>query len=244
MNAYKLILAYDGTHFLGWQKTKIGRSIQGSLQSAIFQITQEDILPEAASRTDRGVHAEGQVVSFALSKTWDPRRLQFALNSTLPREIRVMSLKEAPKDFHPTLDAIEKEYHYNVCTGTTQDPTLRLYSWFFRFPISLKKMRKGASFLMGINDFSAFANETKENPICHLKNIEIFPSNDTIRFAITGDRFLYKMVRNIVGTLLYIGCGKLEAEKIPEILASKDRTQSGMTAPAHGLTLYRVQYAG
>ncbi len=235
VKVYKAILAYDGTHYFGWQKTFTGPSIQEELERAICQITGEKVMPEAASRTDRGVHAEGQAVQFALSKPVECQRLQRGLNAALPQDIRVLELSEL--DFHPTLDAIGKEYHYHLCLGPVQDPTQRLYSWHFRHPLDLKLMEENGKDFVGTHDFSAFANAEGKDPICTIESI-YFEG----RFVIKGDRFLYKMVRNIVGTLIYIGCGKLPSGSIRDILASRDRKRGGITAPAHGLHLHQVFY--
>ena len=240
---YLTTLSYDGTRYLGWQKTKMGPSIQDSLEQAIRQITQETSLPEAASRTDRGVHAEGQVVLFSLSTSWERASLQKALNAVLPLDIRVKTLKEAPPSFHPSVQAKGKEYHYRICLGPVQEPHNRSYSWHFKRPLDLKKMEQGAEALLGTRDFSALANEPEENPICTLTQISFVPlERNRLQICLQGNRFLYKMARNLAGTLLYMGCGKLPADCIPALLASKDRKAAGMTAPAHALFLHRVDY--
>jgi len=239
----RLTLAYDGTQYLGWQKTKEGPSIQESLARALLQITQENILPEAASRTDRGVHAEGQVVAFPLKKLWQPRRLLKALNASLPPDIRVKSVEHAPVDFHPTLEAKEKEYHYRLCLRDVQMPMHQAHSWHIYLPLDIERMRKASRELLGTRDFSAFAGEREQNPICTLSSVEFLKiGDDRLQIVLRGNRFLYKMARNIVGTLVYIGIGKLPPDCIPEILASRDRKKRGVTAPAHGLFLHRVIY--
>jgi tRNA pseudouridine38-40 synthase len=232
---YKAIIAYDGTRYLGWQKTITGPSIQEELKKAIFQITGAESTPEAASRTDRGVHAEGQVIQFALSKQIDTQKLLKGLNAVLPSDIRVLEI--SLKEFHPTLDAIGKEYRYRICQVPVQDPTIRLYSWHIPQGLDWVKIELAAKDLIGTHDFTAFANEGEKNPICTLESI-VF---DGI-FKIRGDRFLYKMVRNLVGTLVYVGSGKLPVDSIPSILTSKDRKKAGLTAPAHGLYLHQVFY--
>ncbi len=140
--------------------------------------------------------------------------------------------------FHPTLDATRKEYHYKICSDPVQDPTLRLYSWHFRYPLDAAKMKRAAFDLTGTYDFTAFANEPEKNPICKVESIAFHGSY----FAIKGDRFLYKMVRNLVGAIVYVGCGKLPPDSIPSILHSRDRKKGGITAPAHGLYLHQVFY--
>lgn len=232
---YKAIISYDGTRFYGWQKTITGPSIQEELEKAIQKVTGEKVTPEAASRTDRGVHAEGQVIQFALAKQVDPAPLLRSLNGVLPSEIRILDL--GYKQFHPTLDATGKIYKYMICEGAVQDPTRRLYSWHIPYALDRKKILTAAKDLTGQHDFTAFANEKEKNPICTIESIDF---NDA--FWIRGDRFLYKMVRNLVGTLIYVGAGKLPPDSIPSILASKDRQLAGITAPAHGLYLHQVFY--
>jgi tRNA pseudouridine38-40 synthase len=243
MFQYKLTLAYDGTHYFGWQKTKSGPSIQEKLEQALLRIGETAPLPEAASRTDRGVHAEGQVAALVLQKSWDLLKLQKALNGALFPSIQVVHIEIVPLDFHPTLQAIEKEYHYYLCIGAVQRPMDRLYSWHLHYPLDLEKMKEGAEKLVGTHDFTSFANAPKENPFCTLHSIAIAPwPEKRLRIAIRGDRFLYKMARNIVGTLISVGRGKIASEKLPFLIQSQDRKQTGMTAPAHGLTLHRVRY--
>ena len=234
---YKAVLSYKGTRYFGWQKTNMGPSIQDTVEQALLRVTQEPTAVAAASRTDRGVHAMGQIVQFALREQWEPAKLLAALNGVLPCDIRMLHIER--KEFHPTLDAVQKEYFYKVSTEEVQDPHDRLFSWHVYYPIDDYKIKKGCQELSGTHDFSAFCNYKKEgrgNPVCHLESI-LF---DGTAFHIRGDRFLYKMVRNLVGTLIYIGAGKLGSAK--EILSSKDRKRAGITAPAHGLYLHQVFY--
>lgn len=242
-----MTVAYDGTAFLGWQKTKMGISIEESLQSALEQILQEPISLQAASRTDAGVHAHGQVVNFLTKKEWDLSKLQTSLNSLLPKEIAVWQVENANNTFHPTLDCKGKEYHYWICTGPVQMPQHRLYSWHYPYCLDLHAMHQALRSLIGQHDFSAFCNEKNNESYehyireIHAIDIEQIAEN-RLCIKITGRHFLYKMVRNIVGTLAYVGRGKMAAEDIPRILLQRDRTQAGMTAPAHGLALFQVFY--
>lgn len=233
---YQAIIAYDGTSYFGWQKTKSGPSIQEELEKALLQITGKSCSPEAASRTDRGVHAVGQVVQFSLMTSLSPQHLQKAMNAILPPDIRVLSL--SPREFHPTLDAIGKEYHYKISPAPVQDPMERLYAWHLLYPVQFEPMREAAKYLIGAHDFTSFANNREKDPNCTVHSIEIHPTH----IAIQGDRFLYKMVRNLVGTLIYVGYGKLRASDIPNILGARDRKLAGITAPAHGLYLHQVFY--
>ncbi len=238
----KLILAYEGTRYLGWQKTITGLSIEEELEKAVAQILQHPVNLQAASRTDAGVHAEGQVVNFFTERDIPLDKLQKGLNSILPSDISVVQIEEAKESFHPTLQNYGKEYHYSVCLGPTQLPFYRNFSWHFSYPVNIEEMKKAALYLIGKHDFSAFTNEKQENNIREIFEIEIEEFKSRLKIRVSGNNFLYKMVRNIVGTLLYVGCGKLSAEEIPAILNSKDRTLAGVTAPALGLILKEVFY--
>lgn len=232
---YKAVVAYDGTPYFGWQKTRSGPSIQEELQKAIERITGETVLSEAASRTDRGVHAEGQVVQFGLAQALESGKLHRGLNAVLPKNIRILEL--APCQFHPTLDARGKEYVYRLSIGPVQDPIQRLYAWHIHTPLDLARMEKESIQLIGTKDFTSFSNEEEKDPICTIESIEFRGALD---IAIRGNRFLYKMVRNIVGALVYVGSGKLLS--LSEILAFRDRKKGGITAPARGLHLHQVFY--
>jgi tRNA pseudouridine38-40 synthase len=244
----KLVLAYFGSSFMGWQKTNMGPSIEEALEQALQQILQDKVKLQAASRTDAGVHAEGQVVNFLMKEPRCLSRLRYSLNGLLPKEISVLSAEEMPETFHPTLDSFQKEYWYHLCYAAVQMPFFRQTSWHFPYSLDLDLMREEAKYLIGTHDFSAFCNERQlwdRSPICTIEKIELVSlPKERLQFIIVGDHFLYKMVRNIVGTFAYVGCGKLARGALPEILSSKDRKQAGMTAPAHGLVLKRVIYPG
>lgn len=242
----RLIIAYFGAPYKGWQKTIMGPSIEETLERALAKILQHDVKLQAASRTDAGVHAEGQTVNFFLEKPFDLGRLKYSLNCMLPSEIAVVSIEEMPQNFHPTLDTLKKEYWYHICNTPVQLPFYRETSWHFPYPLNEEKMSRAAKLLEGTHDFSAFCNERSlwdRDPICHLEKVEIIPlAGNRFRITMTGNHFLYKMARNLAGTLAYVGCGKLEEDAISKILEGKDRTQAGMTAPAYGLTLKHVLY--
>lgn len=248
MRNIRLKVAYDGTHYLGWQKTKMGPSIEESLQGTLKQLLRQDVVLQAASRTDAGVHARGQVVNFCIENgAFDLRKLMHGLNCLLPKDIAIMDIDEAPESFHPTLDCSGKEYHYSVCSSAAQMPHRRFYSWHFPRSLNIGTMRRAAGLLSGEHDFSAFCNFKKNSTYTHyircVHEIELIEAEEQqLLFIIRGNNFLYKMVRNLVGTLLYVGCGKISEGSIPAILEGKDRTQSGVTAPPHGLCLYSVSY--
>lgn len=239
----KLTIAYEGTRYLGWQKTAMGPSIEEALEKTAAQILQHEIALQAASRTDAGVHAEGQIVNFFTDSSLPLERLQKSLNGLLPDDISVLQIEEAHQSFHPTLDSRGKEYHYFVCNGPAQLPFHRQFSWHFGYPLNFENMEKAALHLLGKHDFSAFTNERQDDNVREVYKIAIEPLPDQrIKIRVSGNNFLYKMVRNIVGTLLYVGCGKIAWEAIPAILINQDRTQAGMTAPAQGLVLKEVWY--
>ena len=240
---FHAIIAYDGTHYFGWQTTKTGPSIQETLSRAIQNSTQETIIPEAASRTDRGTHAEGQSISFALQKKWDPHPLLRAINAHLPKDIRVLRMAPKTPDFHPTLHALSKEYHYRVSPQNSQTPIDRLYAWHFPYPLQLPLMEEAALFMIGTHDFSSFTTQVQKNPICTLSSIALSFPERRLQMAFKGDRFLYKMARTLAGTLLYVGCGKLPLDRIPLLLSAPDRKKGGVTAPSHGLFLHQVIYS-
>lgn len=243
----KLLIAYDGTNYLGWQKTPTGNTIEGALSGALSTALRFTPLLQAASRTDAGVHAHGQVVNFIMeSPPPDFGKLRHSLNALLPHDIRVYEASLAADAFHPTLDCSGKEYRYFLCFARVQKPHRRLYCWHrpnaAAAPAAIEAV---AQQLVGCHDFSAFCNFRKQQ-----KYETTVRTIDSIRceeaehgeccLIIRGNNFLYKMVRNIVGTLVYIAEGRLGAEELPEILAGKKRTSAGMTAPACGLTLHRV----
>ncbi len=236
-------IAYDGTLFFGFQKTKEGKSIEEEIETALKTALRHEIEINAASRTDRGVHAKGQVATFKTNHSIECNKLQHILNCLLPKEIRILNLIEVPSCFHPTLDAIKKEYEYSLSNKPFIDPFSRHYTWHHPYPLRLDLMREATPILIGEKDFIAFQNSGRKasNTIRNLESIEIV-ENEFIQFTLTGNSFLYKMVRNIVGTLVYIGLEKISLGKLKEIIENRDRRNAGMTAPALGLTLNQVFY--
>lgn len=240
-----MILAYDGTDFLGWQRSCDGPTVEEAVQTVLEQIYQHPIALQAASRTDRGVHAAGQVVNYRTEKRLDVERLLISLNQLLPKALRILAIEEVDDAFHPTLDAKGKIYHYELCQGAVQSPFRRHLSWHLHTPLNLDLMRKGAQCLEGRHDFASFTNRQDPRPpdtIRTLRRLDLYEEGSSIRFEVEGDNFLYKMVRNLVGTLVYLGLGKLSLDQTKSLLDKQDRTIAGITAPAHGLTLYKVNY--
>lgn len=245
---YKLLVAYDGTNYFGWQKTPTGPSIEGELERVLEQILQQKVVLQAASRTDRGVHALGQVVNFHCEeKQIVPKKLLIGINALLPPDIAVMDIEEVNEDFHATLKVVSKEYQYSICFGAVQLPQYRHYSWHYHYPLDIVAMEKAAAEIKGTHDFAAFTNQKKnETYDHHLRTVDEIrieaEGKDRLKLYVTGHSFLYKMVRNIVGTLAYVGVGKITPHEVGEILSQKNRILAGVTAPAHGLTLSKIHY--
>lgn len=240
---YQCIIAYQGTPYFGFKKTKMGPSVEEMLEQCLVQILQHPIRVQGASLTDRGVHADGQVIHFFSDKVKDANKLLASLRALLPATIVPLEIALVDNSFHPSLDAKYKTYHYSLCNSPFQMPQFREFSWHWPYPLDLEKMEKAAQILLGKHDFSAFSNARYEDANRHLMQIRLKPLEENrLEIQVEGDRFLYKMVRNLVGTLVYVGMGKIPLESIQEILEKRDRRLSGVTAPAHGLTLKRVYY--
>lgn len=247
MKNIKLTVAYDGSHFLGWQNNKMGSSVEETLACVLEQILQQKVALQAASRTDSGVHARGQIVNFFLEKDTDLKKLLVSINSLLPSEVAVVNISIEKEDFHPSLHSRSKEYRYYICNSSWQYPEYRFTSWHCPHPLHVEKMRAAAEYLIGEHDFSAFCNVKKNEfyehciRTIHAISIEEI-HNNRISITVKGNKFLYKMVRNIVGTLVYVGNGKFSVEDVKSILEEKKRTEAGVTAPAHGLFLHQINY--
>jgi len=245
MSNLKLTIAYDGTELHGWQKTDMGPSVEEILTEVLDTIVQHPVKLQAASRTDAGVHAEGQVVNFFLEREdIDLGQLRLSLNQLLPASIAAVDLEQASDSFHPSVDAKRKIYRYSVSLGTYQIPQHRLYSWHFPYAVDVDLMRQSSRVLIGRHDFAAFTNVNFQPPsdtIREMHRIEFIEKGNQLVIEIEGNRFLYRMVRNLVGTLLYIGCRKLEGDLL-DVLKRCDRRRAGVTAPSHGLSLHKILY--
>lgn len=245
---HKILLSYEGTFFYGWQKTASGPSIQESLEKALCVITGETTTVEGCSRTDRGVHALGQVASFS---TFLPItcyiKFQKSLNSLLPKTISIRHIEEARQDFHPGLDALSKEYTYYICTSQQQLPEYRLYSWHSTYPLNLFLMQEAGRLLTGTHDFASFTNKRADkkytDTIRRLDScrVESLPG-ERLQITLIGNHFLYKMARNLVGTVFYIGRGKIALNDLSALLQKKEQLHVGITAPACGLWLANIIY--
>jgi tRNA pseudouridine38-40 synthase len=242
MKNIRCLVSYDGTRYFGFQKTKMGPSIEEELEKALRTLLRHPVKIQGASRTDRGVHAEGQVVHFFTDSALDLKRTQKSLVGLLPKDICPKHLEQVAPSFHPSVDAKKKEYEYSICAGTFQLPFHQKYSWHFPQTLKRGKMEEAKELLIGENNFSAFTLDRYDNPIRLIESITLFEEGNRLKIRVVGESFLYKMVRKIVGTLIYVGCGKISLADLPEILAGGDQRLSGMTAPAHGLCLKRVFY--
>ncbi len=241
---YCLIVAYDGTRYFGWQATAFGPSIQSELEAAARSVLRTEVACEAASRTDRGVHAKAQMVQLDAPKTLEPERLWMGMNSHLPPDIRIQSVRLCQEPFHVTLDAVGKTYCYYLCTGHVQLPFHRKFSWHYPRPLDLASMRRSAATWLGTHDFSAFTTEPQPNSVRTLHRLDLIQlPEERLCIAMSGDRFLYKMARTLAGTLANIGSGKLPEEGALQLLRAPERKLAGVTAPAHGLTLHAVHYS-
>lgn len=244
MKRIKLTIAYDGTNYCGWQIQPNGITVEEVLNKALKKLTGEDILVIGASRTDSGVHALGNVAVFDTETTIPADRIAMALNQRLPEDIVITKSEEVPLYFHPRYCNCSKTYEYHIINTRIPDPTRRLTNYFVSYELNPDNMRKAASYLVGEHDFVSFCNVRTdvENTVRTITALDILQDGDEITIRITGNGFLYNMVRIIVGTLIRVGRGFYEPEKVKEILEAKDRKAAGVTAPAHGLMLVEIRY--
>lgn len=243
MRNIRVVLEYDGTHFQGFQRQKRSRTIQGELEKALSRIlgSRTHVIP--AGRTDSGVHARGQVVHFLTRSKIPLTNLLRALNSYLPEDLAVRNAELAAPDFHARYKAKRKIYSYRLLTAPVRSPLSRLYACHTTYPLSLARMRKGAMLLCGKHNFRSFqARADGRNSVRTLYRVDVKKQSPWIVLTFEGDGFLYYMVRNMVGTLLWLGRGKLTLAQFRKILEAKDRSLAGPTAPARGLTLEKVTY--
>lgn len=244
MKRVKLTVAYDGTNYCGWQVQPNGITVQEVLNQCLSEFTGENIETIGASRTDAGVHALGNVAVFDTEMRMSGDKFSFALNQRLPEDIRIQKSEEVDADFHPRYVKSQKTYEYRILNCRFPIPTERFYSHFTYIPLDVDKMKEAASYLIGEHDFKSFCGTGAQvkTTVRTVKEIQIEKSGDRITIRITGEGFLYNMVRIIAGTLMDIGGGLYPPEKMKEILEAKDRKKAGPTAPARGLTLMKIQY--
>jgi tRNA pseudouridine38-40 synthase len=250
MRNLKLILSYDGTEFAGWQVQPDAVTVQGTIASAIGRVTGEKVLPQGSGRTDAGVHALAQVVTFVTESSVPTANFVKALNDVLPASVRVLEVEEAAADFHARKSARAKTYRYRIYRAAICPPFLARYAWHYPFPLDESAMAESAGRVEGEHDFTSFAAVDPERgredaPVSNLRRI--FYSSwerqaDEFVYTVSGSGFLHHMVRNLVGTFILVGKATLLADDVTRILEARDRSAAGATAPASGLYLVGVEY--
>ena len=244
MKRVRLIVAYDGTNYRGWQVQPNGITIEEVLNKHLSALLGEEIVVTGASRTDSGVHSMGNVAIFDTNTRMPAEKISFALNQRLPEDIVVQESKEVPSDWHPRYQVSRKTYEYRILNRTFRQPMRRLDTYFYHYPLDVEKMQKAASYLIGEHDFKSFCavGAQVKTTVRTIYTCDVIKENDIITIRVTGNGFLYNMVRIIAGTLIRVGGGDMEPERMPEILDALDRNTAGPTAPAHGLTMMGIEY--
>ncbi len=238
----KLVVAYDGTDFYGYQKQANHETVQENLEYALSKICNEPIVVYGVSRTDAGVHARGQIVSFFTTGSIPAENVARAAIAFLPPTIVIRSAKEVPREWRARHTMVGKEYVYRLHVSPVEDPITMRYHWHIKKPLDFDAMREGASHLLGTHDFTTFkgANGNPADPIRTIHSIGIRVEGESVNIHFIGDGFLYNMVRNLTGLLVDIGLGKRKASDVPAYIEAKDRREIGKTAPAKGLCLEKV----
>ncbi len=247
MKRVKLIVAYEGTNYCGWQVQPNGITIEEVLNRTLSELLGEEIQVIGASRTDAGVHSLGNVAVFDTQTRIPAEKICYALNQRLPEDIAVQSSCQVEADFHPRRCYSEKTYEYRILNRKIPIPTLRRDTYFYYRALDVENMQKAAAFLVGEHDFRSFCSvrTSAEDTVRKILSCTVTKSQeDIITIRVTGTGFLYNMVRIIAGTLISAGMGEFAPESIPEILQKKDRGAAGPTAPAHGLTMIGINYGG
>ncbi|MGN0347994.1 MAG: tRNA pseudouridine(38-40) synthase TruA [Roseburia sp.] len=244
MKRVRLIVAYDGTNYRGWQVQPNGITIEEVLNRHLSELLGEKIIVTGASRTDSGVHSLGNVAIFDTESRMPGEKISFALNQRLPEDIVIQNSCEVPDDWHPRYQVSKKTYEYRILNRSFRMPTRRLDTYFYHYPLDVDKMRQAAAYLVGEHDFKSFCavGAQVRSTVRTIYSCEVEKADDVITIRMTGNGFLYHMVRIIAGTLLRVGVGEWEPEKIEEILSAKNRAAAGPTAPAHGLTMIGIVY--
>ncbi len=243
----RLILAYDGSRYHGWQRQKNGITIQEVVEEKLAVMCKTPVRLISSGRTDAGVHALNQVCNFTAPSNLDPDAIEKGLNALLPDDIHVKKAERVPNEFHARYSAISKTYEYRILNGKSPDVFLRHYLWHIRSPLDKNEMEKCLSILKGSHDFTAFksSGSSNTNPVRSIYRAEIQcpKKNDILRISIEADGFLRHMVRNIVGTVVEAGHGKMDMNGFREVFESKNRQSAGIKAPAQGLFLVSVHYS-
>ncbi|MCS7089106.1 MAG: tRNA pseudouridine(38-40) synthase TruA [Verrucomicrobiota bacterium] len=245
---FKMVVAFDGTRYEGWQVQTMGTGVQAKVEAALAALFPSGPRVHSSSRTDTGVHALGMVAHFDIPRPEcriPPRQLVLALNAHLPSDIRVFSIQRVAPQFHARFSAIGKQYRYQVWNHPAMNPLLRFTAWHVPRRLDLRAMQEAAARFLGTHDFRAFSANPgypRESTVRTVRRCEWRRQGCLLTCIIEADGFLYKMCRAMVGTMIQVGLGKHRPEDIPRMLASGDRRAAGMTAPAHGLILWKVFY--
>lgn len=240
----RLIVAYDGTNYHGWQLQKNGITIESELNRCLTALLGEEIAVIGASRTDSGVHALGNVAVFDTTNRMPAEKISYALNQRLPEDIRIQRSEEVDADWHPRHCDSRKTYEYRIYRGEFPMPVKRLYSLFTYVPLDVERMRQAARYLVGEHDFKSFCQTGAqvESTVRTILSLEIEEQGADLVIRVCGNGFLYNMVRIIAGTLMEVGQGKKSPEDMEDILQALDRAAAGPTAPAHGLMLMKYEF--
>jgi tRNA pseudouridine38-40 synthase len=241
---FRITLAYDGADYFGWQIQAGQPTIQLVLNGALEKLEGAPVTTHAAGRTDAGVHAEGQVVSFRLSRGWEGGDLRRALNGNLPTDIRVIDAAPVDEEFHARFDAKGKTYRYQICLAEVMSPFLIRYAWHYPYALDVERLSEEGMALLGKRDFTAFTvAECEAKTFTRtITEVGVEREGDLLKLFFTGDGFLRYQVRTMVACMIESNRGRLRAGSIPELIESKDRALAGAPAPARGLTLMKVEY--
>lgn len=240
----RLIVAYDGTNYHGWQIQNNAITVEEILQQALCDLLQEPIELVGASRTDAGVHARGNVAVFDTHTRIPAEKIAIAVNQRLPEDIRVMQSEEVEEQFHPRYAESEKTYEYHISNVPIQLPTRRLYSYFVYLPLDVEKMQEAAKLFVGEHDFAGFcsAKSQVQTTVRTIYDCQVEKEGDEICIRVRGNGFLYNMVRIIAGTLVEVGLGRRKLSTVSQAIEKADRSLAGPTAPPEGLTLIKIEY--
>lgn len=244
MRRIKLTVAYDGTAYCGWQVQPNGVTVEEVLNHALSELTGEQIRVTGASRTDAGVHAEGNVAVFDTESSIPPERIAYAVNRGLPEDIVVVKSEEVPEGWHPRYQDSVKTYEYHILNREMPDPMRRFTAFHVSYPLDPDLMREAAEYLKGEHDFKSFCSihTDVKDTVRTIYDLTVEKDGDMIILRISGNGFLYNMVRIIAGTLIRVGRGAWPPERIKDILEAKDRQKAAATAPARGLVLKNIRY--
>jgi tRNA pseudouridine38-40 synthase len=244
MKNIKLLLEYDGTNYVGWQKQPKGETVQKKVEDAIYRLTDKRVEVIGCSRTDSKVHAKGYVCNFKTDSNIPVEKFREALNHILPEDISVINSSQVDDDFHSRYNSKGKMYCYTILNTAVRMPICRNFSYHYKKNLNIEKMNDGAKFFIGTHDFEAFRNvgSSVKTTTRTISKVDIVKDENYIKVYIAADGFLYNMVRIIIGTLIDVGNDKIKSEDIPKIILSKERKKAGKTCPPQGLCLIEVYY--